>query len=350
MRLSRYIAPAVLAGLLLILVAGVSRARTRAPVPHPAPHPATHPAPFALEAFAATSDRSWWVLGTSVCPRPWCLSIRHTSDAGRSFTSLPAPPGVWQLVFADARDGFAFGQAAWSTHDGGADWQRLSLPGVVRDMACGRGYVYAAVTGPHNINKLWRSPLARARWAIVPAAGDVSGGLWARGRDVLVQSADRTRKLGDVVGSDLLVSHDYGASFARHRLPFDDLPAAFQEVPSQVVWGYFSSGMFGGPERSPDDGRTWQPAGVDVLHEPSTAAFAAASALTAVVSDSIDERLYRTTDGGLHYTLAGPPKAIWEQLAFMDSEHGLGLGSPGAWSLAGVRLYYTSDGGRSSRA
>src|SRR5579859_871036 len=81
MRLSRYIAPAVLAGLLLILVAGVSRARTRAPVPHPAPHPATHPAPFALEAFAATSDRSWWVLGTSVCPRPWCLSIRHTSDA-----------------------------------------------------------------------------------------------------------------------------------------------------------------------------------------------------------------------------------------------------------------------------
>jgi hypothetical protein len=77
---------------------------------------------------------------------------------------------------------------------------------------------------------------------------------------------------------------------------------------------------------------------------PNSAAFAAASASTAVVGA---QQLFRTGDAGGSYSMVGPSGLQWDYLGFSDATHGAGLGFPASSSLAHERLYYTTDGGRS---
>jgi hypothetical protein len=77
---------------------------------------------------------------------------------------------------------------------------------------------------------------------------------------------------------------------------------------------------------------------------PNSAAFAAASASTAVVGA---QQLFRTGDAGGSYSMVGPSGLQWDYLGFSDATHGAALGFPVSSSLAHERLYYTTDGGRS---
>jgi photosystem II stability/assembly factor-like uncharacterized protein len=78
---------------------------------------------------------------------------------------------------------------------------------------------------------------------------------------------------------------------------------------------------------------------------PNSAAFAAASAGTAVVGG---QQLYRTSDGGESYAPVGPAGiTAWQYLGFTDATHGVALGYQGVEDQSHERLYYTTDGGAS---
>src|SRR5262245_16274193 len=89
---------------------------------------------FQPETASAVGTRDYWVFGEYRCRSGWCLALVRSTDAGSHFTRLAAPPLTSQgtvptLVFADARDGYAY---TWTesplyvTHDGGAHWHRAS--------------------------------------------------------------------------------------------------------------------------------------------------------------------------------------------------------------------------------
>jgi len=84
------------------------------------------------------------------------VSLLRTTDGGRHFIRLPAPPLpagsglIRQLWFADRRNGFASsgGDFSYATHDGGRTWHRLRV-GTLVDLATavGRAYAVTAACG-----------------------------------------------------------------------------------------------------------------------------------------------------------------------------------------------------------
>jgi photosystem II stability/assembly factor-like uncharacterized protein len=311
------------------------------------------PAGFAPTSFTAINELTWWLLGTAPCSTPPCTSIVRTTDGGVSFAGVPAPrapltsassqAGISALRFADPANGFAYGGAFYVTHDAGSSWEALNLGGRVIDLAIAAGRAYAIVSPVGGgANRLMSSFVGEDDWTAVSAAGPVADGLWARGSDVFVESADQRYAL---------VSHDQGITFARYPSPSPDLGCAFQELSPPVVWAHCPTGMMSEVWRSTDGGATFQLASGggsigpgDGL--PNSAAFAAASATTAVVGF---QQLYRTTDGGEAYSPIATPAGItwWQYLGFTDATHGVALGYLGSQIPSHERLYYTTDGGLS---
>ena len=128
------------------------------------PAPAGGPVPAGFEVQSATfvSDQQGWVLGTAPCSSAPCTSMVRTTDGGRQWQGIPAPrdllatgsafpasSGVRGVRFADPADGWVFGSDLWSTHDGGATWNRLTIGGSlwqVIDRAAAGGEVDAIIT------------------------------------------------------------------------------------------------------------------------------------------------------------------------------------------------------------
>ena len=321
------------------------------PGEHAFPPPSTAPARgapsgpvppgFVPQSFTAISELTWWLMGTAPCPTQPCTAIVRTTNGGVSFVGIPAPRApagaISELRFADAENGFAYGGALYVTHDAGRTWQELNLGGGVSDLAIAGGRAYAMVgTGGGRAYRLMSSFVGQDIWRVVSAAGAVDGGLWARGSDVFVESADLRH---------VLVSHDQGISFARYPSPGYGRGCSFQELSPPVVWAHCGGGMLGEMWRSTDAGATFALAnGGPGLEVPNSAQFAAASATTAVFGL---QQLYRTGDAGKSYVPVGPAGiGSWQYLGFTDATHGvaLGLGSqPGSRE----QLYYTTDAGRS---
>jgi photosystem II stability/assembly factor-like uncharacterized protein len=182
---------------------------TQSPAPTPGPPLPVGPVPngFAAQSVTFVSTQVGWVLGTAACADTTCLSLLHTIDSGRTWASIPAPPttpstgylsgGVQSVRFADANDGWIFSPDLWATHDGGAHWARVGLPGadanaIVFDVEAAAGVVHAVAltaTADQPVNQIYTSPVGTDRWQPSTTTVGVGAGPVPRDQFVLQGSA-----------------------------------------------------------------------------------------------------------------------------------------------------------------
>jgi len=172
--------------------------------------PVGGPVPAGFQPTSATfvSAADGWLLGTTTGPGATrCTALVRTTDGGRTWASIPAPSatfvaggagasGVGSLRFADALDGWAFGPDLWATHDGGATWRQVSLPGSSTD-----GQVMAVETAAGAVHAVYDAGLGNGRltiatspidtdaWTASPTTVEVGAGPAARPQIVLQGSA-----------------------------------------------------------------------------------------------------------------------------------------------------------------
>jgi photosystem II stability/assembly factor-like uncharacterized protein len=316
------------------------------------------PARFVAVSLSALDNRDFAVLGTVPCSGGRCYAIERTADGGRSFTRVAAPRGLPTegttptLRFADARDGFVrvpFSWGAfWSTHDGGATWQRLRSPNVVAFTTAGRN-VYAVTarcttqtcSGYHFAH----GPASAARWRESPLPFVPDGpviDVAVRGRTIWLLG---TRARMRLPYHDVLArSTDGGRTFVTGDGPCTPgLGGDLEPSSARVVWAVCPTGMMAGASRSTDGGVTFKP-----LQTPSlvnAARLAPASDQTAVLAaNGAGRPLYRTTDGGATWRPLRLPgnDTVWNDVVFTDARTGTALVQIGERSAA---IWRTTDGG-----
>jgi photosystem II stability/assembly factor-like uncharacterized protein len=116
-------------------------------------------------------------------------------------------------------------------------------------------------------------------------------------------------------------------------------------VSQKIVW---ASGTHGSYMRTTDGGRSWKVAqvpGAEKLDFRDVEAFSKDLSYLLSAGPGDLSRIYKTTDGGGHWTLQSrnqDPKGFFDCMAFWDRHHGVALGDP----LDGkFELLTTSDGG-----
>lgn len=186
------------------------------------------PAGTSATSVSFISTQAAFVLGTAPCAHRPCTVILRTLDRGQTWQGLPAPresisypggKGLWGLRFADASQGFAYGDGLWGTSDGGASWHPASIPGrYVFELEPVGDRQLVAVTAACSIGSsncpdelsIYHRPLAGGRWRYVASSGRLSfdESIAVHGRDVWALAGER-----------LMVSTDGGSSFASHAQP-----------------------------------------------------------------------------------------------------------------------------------
>jgi hypothetical protein len=324
---------AVAAGVLLLAACG-----SAAPGPGGAPSQPGQPGQQSCDqrqigpiaaSFVSASDG--YLLGVTLagCAATTASKIvlRKTADGGLHWTALPAPPAPWggvapdgtgripadgvtSLLFADARNGWAYGPGLWATHDGGATWHRVAVGGrAVQSMAVAGGQVLAslddcatvdaACDGSHAAG-VESSPASQDAWRPIPGAAGgtavaaqagtgyaISAGTGQFGTDeeLLAGPADGsagwasrpipcqqgTVALAAVTAARLLLacarlgahpattylysSSDAGAHWTRFAvLGLYDGASAIEQAPDGTM---LVAGIYDGVELSRDAGRTW---------------------------------------------------------------------------------------------
>jgi photosystem II stability/assembly factor-like uncharacterized protein len=112
-----------------------------------------------------------------------------------------------------------------------------------------------------------------------------------------------------------------------------------------VIWAHCATGTESATWRSTDSGSHFQALHGPEPGLPNSALFAAATSTTAVLGA---DKLYRTSDGGAHYTVVSSVAAVsaFQYLGFTDASHGVAIGYVGSAPTPDTeRLYVTSDGG-----
>ena len=149
--------------------------------------------PGSFEPAAASFVSPTWgvVLGGAGCTasRACRAQLAVTADGGARWSALRGPavwlgdggsslPQVSQVVFAGRADGWLYGGgSAWATHNGGASWREITLPGDIGTIAASAHAVYAVVG-----DQLYSSPLGANAWLRVsagPRSGPVTGNVLA---------------------------------------------------------------------------------------------------------------------------------------------------------------------------
>ncbi len=247
----------------------------------------------AFEPFRASfvSPSTGFALGTQRCstkldtnpastPERCSAAVMATTDAGAQWRSVPAPatilapnqvqtflshghvaisPFVSGIVFADARNGWLYGPALWSTHDGGMHWTRINLDTPVYALTVAGGSAYAMTTANSNARlrrPLLRSPVDRDDWQTVTS---------------VTADANAATQPNAVFGSTVWVAT--GVS-----------PTGFNAA---QLWR--SSG-----------GPTWQSVGYPCGRQGYILSMAASSATNLVISCGPRGVVYSSSDGGVN--------------------------------------------------
>lgn len=332
------------------------------------------PAGFQPESVTFVSPQRGWVLGTAPCSHPVCTSVLRTTDGGRTWAGIPAPaaalgpgqegsPGVAELRFADALDGWAFGSELWSTHDGGAHWTQVHLPGEhslpasVVSLEAGSGVVYALdIPGTQQsvggaAAQLYQTAPGSDSWVPVAGAGVPS----AEAGRVIVSGSGVWMVVQTSGGQAVFLSK--GASgWSRRRLPCGQpsltVAAATASDMATICAGGGAAGQQ--PKQlylSSDGGQTWRPISSAPMSGDTLGAAMASPSVVVVAAASGASFLYGTFDSGGTWSTVyedtsggGSP---WRDLGFTSVSQGVvveGL-QAGRAGLPPNRLLMTRDGG-----
>jgi photosystem II stability/assembly factor-like uncharacterized protein len=332
------------------------------------------PAGFQPESVTFVSAQRGWVLGSAPCSHPVCTSVLRTTDGGRTWAGIPAPaaplgpgeegsPGVAELRFADPLDGWAFGSELWSTHDGGAHWKQVHLPGAqglpasVVSLEAGGGEVYALdIPGTQQsagtaAAQLYQTGAGADAWtpvtgASVPAAEAgrvvVSGsGAWVDVQTSGAQAVFLARGTG---------------GWNRHPLPCGQPSLTLAAVSATDMATICAGGGAAGQQpkqlySSSDAGLTWHPVSSGPMAGDTLGAAMASPSVVVVAAASGASFLYGTFDAGRSWSTVYQDTsgggAPWRDLGFTDPSQGVvveGL-QPGTAGLPPNRLLMTRDGG-----
>jgi hypothetical protein len=238
------------------------------------------PAEFVAWSVTFVSDRQAYVLGDARCAHAPCTSLVRTLDGGGSWRGLPAPRAtllpetatgdrtapnaVREVRFANGQDGYAFGGALWTTHDGARTWRRVAGLGVVLDLATDRHSVYAVTAtcaagswSCHDL-RLLSSPISADAFLPVPIRFPAAD----HGADGTVSTAGATT-----------VAQLNGATYVRAGIggwiqatePCQSLGGGRVEPPAsgRTLTAFCAEGAAGSTylsvEQSADLGRHWTP-------------------------------------------------------------------------------------------
>ncbi|MQA02051.1 MAG: hypothetical protein GEV07_04785 [Streptosporangiales bacterium] len=307
------------------------------------------PAGFRSASITALSPSMFWALGSAKCDDGRCTTVARTTDGGRTFDALPSAPTapvaagdgsartVRDLRFASAMDGFAFGGALWSTHDGGASWSPQRLPGNVVRLEAARSTVWALVRAG-GAHELYRSPADRDSWQRVrlPVQLDDSAA------DLAVQ-ADTVTVTGATNGRAVsAASSDGGQRFRTGDSPCDPAFGARISASDKALWLFCPTGTQGRPYVSTDAGRSWQPTDATPAGGwPNSTVAGARSADSAVLGAG--RHLYMVDDDEVRQ--AGTPSGAaggFDFIGFTTPTVGYAVLDRPARSA----LWRTTDGGR----
>lgn len=353
------------------------------PVPSATPGPSASgstgpvggPVPSDFQPVSVTfvSADDGWLLGTATCDGQPCAAIVRTVDGGATWATIPAPiftgvpvrpsgGGISGIRFANRLDGWAFGSwtsgapSLWATHDGGATWHGVTLPGAGTDtqvmaLETGAGLVHAAYfpnTGG-SVIRIATSPIGSDAWKVSPTSVELGAGpvpdpqIVLQGSTGWLVEVDREviagarlvngawtswqppclglagpATLAAATATDLVAacdigvwstptgvhfyaSADGGATFteAASKVPVFDLQGVAAPTPSVVVVAGSLSGVGSAIVRSPDGGQTW-----DAVHTLQGGSFSELGFTTpsqGVAIGTLDgggSQLLMTRDGG----------------------------------------------------
>lgn len=135
-----------------------------------------------------------WALLNNECSSGGCLRIVETTDGGSTWTDIqpppvppgpgfPGTPGASSIRFASATDGWVFGPSLWSTHDDGATWNEIQVPGLLTDTIQQLEVIgprVAAVGTDQDPTspgfRIAESPTGSDTWAVTGARSDYGAG------------------------------------------------------------------------------------------------------------------------------------------------------------------------------
>jgi photosystem II stability/assembly factor-like uncharacterized protein len=320
------------------------------------------PAGFDPDSLAALDAGHVWLIGTVPCRADPCPAVLRSSDGGRSFVRMHAPPLpvhqgflYGQIRFADVNNGFA---SAWqgglyATHDGGRSWHKVSRRSVLA-FATGGGVAYAVTgrcvyNGPCRDYRFERSSVSRDAWkssALPFARAELNFDLVALGRSVWLFGGSSLGRYQ--MRSVLARSTNRGVTFVTGTAPCDaELAADLEPVSSRVVWAFCPTGLMGRAFRSTNRGVVFTPLGVPHCCANSTSLGAVSEAVAVVSGNAAGTHLLRTTDGGGTWRPARTPADVvdWGPFEFVGRSTGFSLVSVGR--VGRTELLRTTDAGAS---
>jgi photosystem II stability/assembly factor-like uncharacterized protein len=364
---------------------------------HSAPAQVQTRSPVWIDTLQMVSTTvGWALLWPSNPSRSTALAVARTTDGGRTWTTVTPPAAVPALVTGQALLEAATAERAWftvtagsnparptrthvfGTTDGGQSWRQSPAVGGAADPVAiyfadpHRGWLLDSLGAAMNQNPvlLYRSTDGGMHWELLARspqlAGDpaASSGLpVACGKNGLAFASARAGWITSFcpVGTDgVLTSTDGGAHWTTVSLPAlgqqcqsgCDIPAPELVGGSVflIVGSYPASACL---LVSADAGRTWRvslmPAGAGPY--PRVRFFTAddAIAVAAGPQGRIGRNIYLTGDGGLTWTAVRQGRHFggnWTDFDFVSLRAGFSWTYPGAGPVSALRLFRTSDSGR----
>ncbi len=227
------------------------------------PSSGPQPQPAGANSITWVSPTQGWVLGQWACAKgssKVCTQVLGTVNDGKTWkllSTLPVTiaaarpggvsiPGISEITFANAKDGWVYGPPMYRTVNGGKTWTAMRLPGGAKQMyqivptPAGFYGMTSACQGGANPQceakglSLWKIGLTGSTWTklyhTLPFNVTLGTYLTALGKTVYVVDGDM-KTLGK---GTFLVSTDSGARFAARTSPCSTAPPQDSEMKMAV--------------------------------------------------------------------------------------------------------------------